>query len=424
MFEMSGQEGTHSIIRILSLSEMQWPRLTHQLDLKLRCTGLGNSCDKCSKNDAACVTEPTSKQRGGRKCVTEKTGTAYEVITTPGEGDRVGCGSRSPPTTDPDLPPRYLSNAELQQSLQHSSELRLPIRLPRITEILDVSDYAARRQQQLQQQEEEEEEEEAEEEEEKNSFSTDKECSSDDGFKPPCGCIEDALDLVQKLDDDAFRLGTLTFDQTLKVYKLLITQCLRSLDCARCADEAAAHTVVLILCDGAAQMMWGLSGRLERLTASRRTSGVRRSNPGISSSSSNVASVASPAASDTFVARLGMGSNHDGERWRPLQLPGSNNSLDSSGGGGESGLYTECYNAIFSHEIQAQYSDEELFHIIRELAWIQVRNMYRLLKRVESMPQVKRVPARVGKIQALRQKMGETTARMDQWFEAMLVHVS
>lgn len=299
----------------------------------------------------------------------------------------------------------------------HGSHPGSPIiSLPRISEMFDAADDASWQKQR-----------------ESRSVPSARESNSSDGPRPSCACIEDALDLVQKLDDDHFRLGMITSDQVLQVHKLLVSQCLRSLDCPRCCDESAAHTVILILCDRATQMMTALAGRLERSTAGRQISEDRRRR----STSGDVAPYQSPTGHRTFeVQPLRHSPGRPGSRsdsieeegWRRFQQPSPTSSSPvsnrpsetSSDSGRVPGLCGESGGGMFTPEFRAQYSDEELFHMIRELAWIQIRNMHRLLGRVEALPPTKRNLARADRIQTLRQKVEEAAGRMDRWFEAML----
>lgn len=406
---MSGQKGTYFILLCNSQRLLGCPSFlvgeTDTATQQLRCTGLGDSCDRCRQHDTACITEYAPRTRVRKKVVADGAAGSPNA-STPREGDRTGLEPISLSTEDYDRPFRHHIHTEVTHLPHRGSHPGSPTSLPRISEIFDVVDDANRRQL------------------ERNT-PTSRESSSAEGSRPPsCSCIEEALDLVQKLDDNHFRLDTLTFDHVLQVHKLLVSQCVRPLDCPRCADEAAAHTAVLLLCDRGTQMMAGLAGRPERSTTQTNSAarGVAPLGPSLASKY-HFAQFSGAQPSRTFPGRAGSGSESASDderrqffqRWAPTA-----DQLSDSSTGGETDLGAGS-DGVFSPEFRAQFSDEELFHMIRELAWIQIRNMRRLLDRVEGMAQAKRGPTRAEKIQMLRQKMEEAAGRLDEWFDEMLV---
>lgn len=237
------------------------------------------------------------------------------------------------------------------------------------------------------------------------------------------------LDIVQKLDDDYFRLSTLTFDQCLKVGKYLIFHCVKPMDCASCADESAAHTVVLIICDRVAQMMACLGGRLERTLSKMMTCSderlvrrdpVAQEKEGDGSQGGNSASRRRDQYPELGLALAQHPPPSPTMEFRPKGY--KVNCLVSlfDGATGQPGMSHECNTNMFSPDFQAQYSNEELLHMIRELARIQAKNMDKLLARVGDMPQAQRSQARMGRIRVLRARIEEAAEKMDEGFGTLL----
>jgi hypothetical protein len=247
------------------------------------------------------------------------------------------------------------------------------------------------------------------------------------------------LDNVQKLDDDYFRLSTLTFDQVLKVGKYLIFHCLKPMDCASCADESAAHTVILIICDRVAQMMACLAARLDRIadlmsvclgTTMERGPHHHTYHHGEQQSQGGVNSAASSHPRIDQYPELAFSPAQPplATPPPPASLPACTgqtqnmNTLVSlfDGATGNPGMSGDCNKEMFSPDFSAQYSNEELLHMIRELARLQTKNMDKLLVRVLDMPQAQRSQARIGRIRVLRARIEAAAAKMDEGFDTLL----
>lgn len=212
-----------------------------------------------------------------------------------------------------------------------------------------------------------------------------------------CSCIDNTLDIIQRLDDDEFCLRSLAFDQVLKLQKWLVFQCLRPLQCHRCGNNARAQSAILVICERIIEMFRCLSNRLRRL-----------------------------------LSGLNMSVQQDGmEAFGTLQLPepftGAHaGPLDGGpvvpgqlfdGETGQSGVLSTCTLHLFSTEFRAQYSSDEQCQMIHVLAKMQIENCARLLKRLGSMCESH--GARSGKIAAMEKRLRDAGNTTDESLEAI-----
>ncbi|KAH7171255.1 hypothetical protein EDB81DRAFT_778063 [Dactylonectria macrodidyma] len=212
-----------------------------------------------------------------------------------------------------------------------------------------------------------------------------------------CSCLEDTLDIVQKLDDDAFQLRTLAFDHVLKLQKWLIFHCCKPLDCNKCTNLLQTSTIILIICGRVANMFECLSRRIQQ--------------PHFSSAEGDE-----------------LGSIATADITMPLpfaHLPRRKTILDASNSelfdiSGEAAIQTPCNPDMFSPEFRAQYSYDEQLHMIRVLAKIQVRNFNQLLVRISESQQTQNSQARFGKIMSFIRRLQHAGASMDESFQVML----
>lgn len=214
-----------------------------------------------------------------------------------------------------------------------------------------------------------------------------------------CSCLGDTLDIVQKLDDDAFQLRTLAFDHVLKLQKWLIFHCCKPLDCDKCADLLQTYTIILIICDRVAEMFKCLSRRIK----------LPLSNPTAVDDPTSIETpdMTTPSSSVTLP--------RDNP---PLQDESTAQLFDSFSG--DAGITTPCNPEMFSPEFRAQYSYDEQLHMIRVLTKIQVRNFNQLLVRISELQQTQQSQARFGKIMSLIKRLQEAGASMDASFQSML----
>ncbi|KAF7554616.1 hypothetical protein G7Z17_g2766 [Cylindrodendrum hubeiense] len=214
-----------------------------------------------------------------------------------------------------------------------------------------------------------------------------------------CCCLVDTLDIVQKLDDDAFQLRTLAFDHVLKLQKWLIFHCCKPLDCDKCSTLLQTYTVILIICDRVAEMFKCLSRRIKQPSPN--------SPEGDDHGQIGTPDMTTPSSSATF------------QRSEPLSGDASSAQLFDSLSG-DAGIRTPCNPEMFSPEFRAQYSYDEQLHMIRVLAKIQVRNFNQLLVRISETQQTQQSQARFGKIMSLIRRLQDAGASMEESFKIML----
>lgn len=214
-----------------------------------------------------------------------------------------------------------------------------------------------------------------------------------------CSCLGDTLDIVQKLDDDAFQLRTLAFDHVLKLQKWLIFHCCKPLDCDKCTNLLQTYTIILIICDRVAEMFKCLSRRIKLPLPNPTEAGDLRS--------IETPDMTTPSSSGTLPRDK-----------TPLQDESTAQLFDSFSG--DAGIATPCNPEMFSPEFRAQYSYDEQLHMIRVLTKIQVRNFNQLLVRISELQQTQQSQARFGKIMSLIKRLQEAGASMDESFQSML----
>ncbi|KAH7322676.1 hypothetical protein B0I35DRAFT_476603 [Stachybotrys elegans] len=206
----------------------------------------------------------------------------------------------------------------------------------------------------------------------------------------PCTCLPDILDVVQKLEDDEFRLRTLAFDHVLKLQKWLLFHCCKQLDCSKCSDKATAPAMILIICERISEMFRCLARRMPTLSPH----GIQ------------------PPAADARLLPPPQGSTS------PLEEATGGKLFD--GGTAEDGSATPCSLDMFSPDFRAEYSFEEQLHMIHVLTKIQVRNFNQFLVRLGHTPQSQRSRARQGKICFLIRQLQESASAIDASFCSML----
>ncbi|EXA30036.1 hypothetical protein FOVG_18543 [Fusarium oxysporum f. sp. pisi HDV247] len=209
-----------------------------------------------------------------------------------------------------------------------------------------------------------------------------------------CSCLEDMLEIVRKLDDDEFRLRTLTFDEVLKLQKWTIFHCCKPLDCLNCADLPAASSVILIICEKITEMFRCLSRRIKRQLADGEQ---------LNDFSSDETLPFHQLSSDIGVAYDDASPTHLFDRFS-----------------GAPGISTPCNSDMFSPEFKGQYSCEEQLHMSRILAKIQVRNFNQFLLRISEMHESQRNQARFGKIFDLVNRLQQAATSIDATFQRML----
>lgn len=203
-----------------------------------------------------------------------------------------------------------------------------------------------------------------------------------------CSCMYSAVRVVQQLDDDDFRITTLSLGQVLQLQKWIISQCSKPLDCVNCKFLPTVHTVLVIICDRLAEMFECIHKRIKK--ANQRISGLSDSSDQSSSASSD--SLPSP------------------ERLGELYCTSTRGSAAKA----------NCNPELFSSEFQTMYSSEEQVHIIRVLLKLQVRNFRALLMRVGNASQITGSEARKAKVKSMIIRLSRAASDIDSSLRAVL----
>ncbi|KAK6079476.1 hypothetical protein SCUP234_05645 [Seiridium cupressi] len=82
---------------------------------------------------------------------------------------------------------------------------------------------------------------------------------------PPCSCTQDLIQIIQQLDDDHFRITTLTLGEVVQLRKRLIAQCDKSIRCLACNETGTIHSLVIIICDRLTEMFECTHKRVRRV---------------------------------------------------------------------------------------------------------------------------------------------------------------
>lgn len=197
-----------------------------------------------------------------------------------------------------------------------------------------------------------------------------------------CSCIDDTLQIVQRFDDDEFRLTTLPIDQVLQLQKWVIFQCCKPLDCTNCTSILTTHTLVLIICDRLSEMFECISKRISnRIMRARAAADDDEDNP-----IGTTLPVGTPIHVEYNSAQL-----FDGTSGAPSKI-------------------TMCTRMVFSGEIWKQYSEEEQIHMIRVLLRCQIRNFRQLLERVGDVTHPQRSNARNAKIKSMTARLEKASS--------------
>jgi hypothetical protein len=187
------------------------------------------------------------------------------------------------------------------------------------------------------------------------------------------------MDVVQKLDDDFFRLRHLPFDEVLQVQKWLMFSCCQPLECAECAQPQFTHSTLLIVCDRITQIFACLCRRFHKISTG--TMGID----------------APPL-----------------ETWPPSPAPELTvPSQLFDGTTGQPGMGGACTVDIFRERFSEEHSQEEQLLTIQVLMKSHIRNFSKLLDRVGAMPQSQQSQARTGRVRNLKTYLEHLTSVLD-----------
>lgn len=219
-----------------------------------------------------------------------------------------------------------------------------------------------------------------------------------------CSCMHDAMRVVQQLDDDDFRITTLTLDQVLQLQKRFMSQCSSTLDCPNCISTSSVHTVLIIICDRLTEMFECIHRRMQKLSQ-------RVSTRPTSSRSSKSSSI--PLSGGTAVITE-----------QSLAIVEEQSAqLFCSTYGGRAGS-ADCNPGLFLPEMQAMYSDQEQVHLIKVLIGLHIDNFQELLDRVYRTSQIGASQARCSKINSMMRRLSKAKYNVDSALQAVLLMFS
>ncbi|KAL2172744.1 hypothetical protein VTG60DRAFT_2563 [Thermothelomyces hinnuleus] len=233
---------------------------------------------------------------------------------------------------------------------------------------------------------------------------------------PPCSCLSDLVRVVQQLDDDEFRITTLSLDQVLHLQKWLIFQCCKPLDCPKCLDLPTIHTVRLIVCDRLTEMFECIHSRIKRAGA------ILASQQGSDSGSHSILTSSLPSSSASSSS-----SSSDSLRSVPQPPPWS--AAVGSGplpaqlfcrSSGRAANTVACNPLMFSDDFRSRYSDEEQVHMIRALLRLQTRDFRKLLMRLERACEGPPNQARRSKIESMVARLSKAAADTEDALRVVL----
>lgn len=218
--------------------------------------------------------------------------------------------------------------------------------------------------------------------------------TADRNSSPPCCCLNDLVRVVQQLDDDEFRITTMSLDQVLQLQKWLVFQCCKPFDCPQCLDLPTVDTLRLIVCDRLTEMFECIHLRIKRAgdilvghSSDSGTQSVSSQSPDSHSAASRDSphSVRQPPAVAAWPS--------------PAQL--------FCGSSGRAANKAACNPLMFSDDFRNQYSDEEQVHMIRVLLRLQIRNFHNLLLQVERASQGATSQARQAKVKSMLMRLSK-----------------
>ncbi|KAL2181891.1 uncharacterized protein P884DRAFT_235110 [Thermothelomyces heterothallicus CBS 202.75] len=231
---------------------------------------------------------------------------------------------------------------------------------------------------------------------------------------PPCSCLSDLVRVVQQLDDDEFRITTLSLDQVLHLQKWLVFQCCKPLDCPKCLDLPTIHTVRLIVCDRLTEMFECIHSRIKRAGA------ILASRQGCDSGSHSILASSLPSSSSSSSSSDSLRSVPQPPPWSAAVRSGPLPAQLFCRSSGRAANTVACNPLMFSDDFRSRYSDEEQVHMIRALLRLQTRDFRKLLLRLERACEGARNQARRSKIESMMARLSKAEADIEDALRVVL----
>ncbi|KAF7541771.1 hypothetical protein G7054_g256 [Neopestalotiopsis clavispora] len=188
----------------------------------------------------------------------------------------------------------------------------------------------------------------------------------------PCSCIHDAVSIMQQLDDDHFRITTLSLDQVLWLQKNILAQCDKPLQCDACNKLPTVHSVLFIICDRLTEMFECIHKRLKRVNVL-------------------ISQYLDPESTS------GASSSHESSEQSSGQLFCSTT--------GQKADKAPCNLDLFQSGPQSSFSSEEQLHMIEALLKLQIIAFKTFLARVRTAGSAVSNLARESKLESLMTRL-------------------
>lgn len=198
------------------------------------------------------------------------------------------------------------------------------------------------------------------------------------GTADSCSCTKNVVRVLNNIEEDHFRLLSLSLDQVVQLQKWLMFQCCTALDCPRCHADEAVHTIIHLICNRVLQIFE---------CAARRTVKIARS-----------------------AGRLPDSGQSDMDDFQPSGLHSSVSGEDM-----DTGL---CTGGICLDETGMVYSVEEQMCMVSALMKLQIRSFHGLLDWVAGLSL--NSVAKKARIAALKQRLIKAADCIEQSVNAMV----
>ncbi|KAH8195275.1 hypothetical protein TruAng_010570 [Truncatella angustata] len=196
-----------------------------------------------------------------------------------------------------------------------------------------------------------------------------------------CSCLQSLIQIVQQLDDDHYRITTLSLDQVLQLQKGLVAQCDKPFACLACDDVPAIYTFLVIICDRLTEMFECIHKRIKRMNQRLTNDDSPGSFSGTNSSSEAGESISGQLFCSTT---------------------------------GEMATRASCNPALFSPHFQDSFSNEEQLHMVGALLKLQMGSFQSLLARVRNSASAAGSQARQSRVDFLKQRLGRAAGNISE----------
>ncbi|KAL7781911.1 hypothetical protein V8C43DRAFT_297253 [Trichoderma afarasin] len=190
-----------------------------------------------------------------------------------------------------------------------------------------------------------------------------------------CCCMENSVTVLQRLEDDEFRITELSIEGVVQLQKWVMFQCCLALDCPICCLLPQVQALIVVICDRLTEIFECLCKRLHNSVAELNELESLESQPLPSTS------IVTGSSSTNRQSQLYCSSTRG-----PAEL-------------------ASCNSAIFSDIHGENYIPQEQLHMMRGLLNLQIEYFRNLLKRVNGVSQVSGSEARQAKVKTMMARL-------------------